>query len=399
MTELSLSHSRATQAALLAVATAALLPACDGPQLNGRQTDTLIAMALPAEAPSPPPSPSNTFADSAAAAALGERLFNDKAMSADGQVACASCHVADQGWSDDRRVSLGAFNRVGSRHSMPILGASRQRWWFWDGRTDSMWSQAIAAIESTDEMDFTRAEVAHFVAQRHRQAYEAVFGPLPGLGGVPARGRPGMAAWDALPKAKQSAVERVFVNVGKALEAYERTLDCRDTRFDRWARDEVTMTQQEEAGAVAFVNEGCTDCHSGPDFSDGKFHNIGIGSNTDEPDKGRASGLIKLALSEFNAAGIYSDDRQWGQQRLAAASAEQRTLGAFKTPTLRGVAQRRSFSHRGDHAGLNDILRHYDDVRPQGSAVGELDPLVEDVDLERVRAVAAFLEMLDCPTP
>lgn len=367
-----------------------------GRELSPGETLDLQAMAVPAEGLAVPASPSNAVADNPAAAALGQRIFFDKGFSHDGTVACASCHGSDQGWSDDRKVSAGVAGRQGARHSMPVLTAAQQSWWFWDGRADSMWSQAIAAMESDDEMDFSRAQAAHYVAKKYREEYEAIFGKLPNLTGVPARTKPGLPGWEALSQKQRTNVERVFANVGKVLEAYERKLDCSDTRFDRWARGEVTMTDQEANGAATFIREGCAGCHSGPNFSDGKFHNIGIGSNGPGPDNGRQKGVMALALNEFNAAGPYSDDRVWGASRLQAASAETQTLGAFRTPTLRGAAQRRSFGHRGDHDSLRQFLAHYDRVRPQSSAVGMLDPLLRGVDLDNRQSVETFLRMLDC---
>ncbi|MCO4764126.1 MAG: hypothetical protein KC502_21625 [Myxococcales bacterium] len=371
-----------------------------GRDLSQQETETLIAMAVPAEGMSRMASPSNAVADDPAAAALGQKIFFDKGFSHDGSVACASCHVADQGWSDDRAVSVGVQMRKGGRHSMPVLTAADQRWWFWDGRADSMWSQAIAAMESEDEMDFSRAEAAHYVLKRYGKAYAQVFGSVPNLSGVPARAKPGLGGWEQLSPTQRTRVERVFTNIGKALEAYERKLDCSDTRFDQWAKGAVTMTRQESEGAANFIREGCVDCHSGANFSDSEFHNIGIGSNGPAPDYGRQTGAIALALSPFNAAGVYSDDRNWGAARLKAAAAEQGTLGAFRTPSLRGVAQRRSFGHRGDHRTLRDFLNHYDRLRPQPSAVGQLDPLLRGVNVRGERSMEAFLSMLNCrPVP
>jgi cytochrome c peroxidase len=157
------------------------------------------------------------------------------------------------------------------------------------------------------------------------------------------------------------------------------------------------MTQQEERGASEFIQEGCADCHSGPAFSDGEFHNIGIGSNGPMPDRGRAQGLEALQQSAFNGAGAYSDNPTWGAARISQAMTEDRTVGAFRTPSLRGVAQRARFGHRGGRNSLRRMLDHYDRVRAEDSAVGELDPLVQGMNLNRERDVEAFLRMLNCP--
>jgi cytochrome c peroxidase len=112
-----------------------------------------------------------------------------------------------------------------------------------------VWRQPLFALENEREMNFTRAEVAHFIAQNYTSSYEAVFGSLPDLSDVPLRAHPGDAAWDALSPELQNAVDRVFVNTGKALEAYERRLVCADTRFDR---GDIQLTLAELDGAARF---------------------------------------------------------------------------------------------------------------------------------------------------
>jgi cytochrome c peroxidase len=363
-------------------------------------TSTLAAMALdPAALPA---SPTNAHADDPAAASLGRLLFFDQRLSADGKVACASCHDADQGFSDPRPVSLGVSGRAGARHSMPVTAVSFHPYLFWDGRADSGWSQPLKAIEGAKEMDFTRVEVARFVAASHAADYEAVFGPLPDVSALPARAAPGLAAWDGMSAAQQDEVNRVFSNVGKALEAHERRLLCADTRFDRWTRGEVTLTDTELSGAASFVESGCTRCHDGPTFSDGKFHDLGLGP---AGDTGRTAGLAKLLADPFNGAGDYSDDPVAGQARLDAAAQETRTDGAFRTASLRGAGQRTSFGHLGNHATLADFISTVYDRGGRGGrdgargGNGNLDPLLDGVEARDVGAIVAFLRTLDCPAP
>jgi len=364
--------------------------------LSDEETETLRTMMMDGRAL--PPSPTNRVADLPAAAELGRALFFDKRMSLDGTTACASCHDPDEGWSDSRPLSLGVEEREGGRHSMPVQATAFQTFWFWDGRADSLWSQAIKAIESHPEMDFSRMEVARFIADNYRQAYETIFGPMPSLDGLPNRSRPGLESWDTLSGAEQESVERIFSNVGKVIEAYERKLLCSDTRFDRWARGEVEMSNRELAGAVTFMQEGCVDCHAGPAFSDGLFHNIGIGSGTNTPDRGRSEGIELLWDDLFSGVGPYSDDVSFGAQKLASMEGEDGVLGAFRTPSLRGAGQRRSFGHRGHIESLSDFMgRVYDDAELERSAVGMLDRLVRGIDLDEPGDVSAFLRMLDCP--
>ena len=364
--------------------------------LAEEDSEKLRAMMMTVEAL--PPSPTNRVADLPAAVQLGRSLFFDTRMSLDGTIACASCHDPNEGWSDPRPLSLGVEDREGGRHSMPVQATAFQTFWFWDGRADSLWSQAIKAIESHPEMDFTRVEVARFIAEHYREPYEAIFGALPSLEGLPQRSRPGMESWDALSSLQQESVERIFTNTGKVIEAYERQLLCSDTRFDQWARGAVEMSNRELAGAVTFMQEGCVDCHAGPAFSDGLFHNIGIGSGNNTPDRGRVEGMELLWDDVFSGVGPYSDDVNFGAQKLASMEGEEGSLGAFRTPTLRGAAQRRSFGHRGHIESLTRFMdRVYDDAELESSAVGMLDRLVRGIDLDEPGDVRAFLEMLNCP--
>lgn len=378
---------------------------------NARDQEDFSAMALDGAAL--PSSPTNLYAEDPAAFALGQRIFFDKRMSADGEVACVSCHEPSQGFSDPRPVSLGVGGRAGGRHSMPITAAALHPFLFWDGRVDSLWSQSLQAIEGPNEMDMSRLKVAHFIDGSYRAEYEDVFGPMPDLKSLPASGRPGEAAWEGLPAQTRDEVQRVFANVGKSIEAYERKLLCADTRFDRWTRGESTLTDDEIAGANSFVQNGCAGCHNGPSFSDGEFHDLGIGAGT-SADLGRAAGRPLLLADPFNGAGVYSDDPAAGQRLLSLAASETGGARAFRTASLRGVGQRQRFGHLGDHDNLRQFITEVYRGRGGGGGGGRggdrdrdndndgvagLDPLLRGVDTDNVDAMIAFLRTLDCPTP
>lgn len=364
------------------------------PELDDRDIEVLEAMAI-TEQTVLPKSPTNQYADNLQAAQLGRLIFFDKKMSQDGTIACASCHVEQEGWSDKRRVSEGVEKRQGGRHSMPSHTLAYQKFFFWDGRADSAWSQTLQAIESDAEMDFARTQVAHYVARHHRDAYEEVFGPMPSLSGVPERAKPGDAQWQALGEEKQDDVQRIFANVGKALEAYQRRLVCSETRFDQWAKGDVQMTEQEARGAAVFVQQGCTNCHSGVAFSDGEFHNIGVPSLSNSDD-GREGGINALLDSPFNAAGRYSDDREYGTTLLKTAMNETRTVNAYKTPSLRGVSQRLRYGHNGGQTSVEAFLDAFYDGN--NGRRNNLDPELRGVNVGgNEEEVAVFLKMLDCP--
>src|SRR4029079_3758010 len=130
-----------------------------------------------------PRDPSNRVADDTAAASLGRALFLDTNLSANGKVACATCHLPTRDFQDDTPLAHGVG--VTSRRTMPIAGTAHSPWLFWDGRSDSQWSQALGPLESAVEHGGTRAQYAHVVAEQYRERYEAVFGRLPDLTSIP----------------------------------------------------------------------------------------------------------------------------------------------------------------------------------------------------------------------
>jgi len=356
-----------------------------------------------------PESPTNAYADSADAAALGRTLFFDRRMSSDGTVACANCHDPTRGFSDPRQLSEGVQGLAGTRHAMPMTSAALEPFLLWDGRADTVWRQPLYALENEREMNFTRTDVALFMAASFRTEYEAVFGPMPDLTSVAPGVRATDASWQSLPAQTRDSVQRVFVNVGKALEAYERLAVCKDTRFDQWTRGEIDLSADELDGAAQFRRSGCDNCHSGPAFSDGKFHNLGLIRSSDPViDTGREGGLALLLVDDLNGASTYSDDPAAGAVRLAAAKLETGTVGSFRTASLRGVAQRPRFGHLGRETELEQFIentyRRGGRGRGDGDAdiVGARDPILDRVNVDEgeAAAIATFLGTLDCaPLP
>lgn len=350
--------------------------------------------------PALPSSPTNKVADDALVARFGQRLFFDKRLSADGRVACASCHLADVGFSEPRATSPGVFGRQGTRHAPGVIMASYSPFLLWDGRADSMWSQALMAFEAPDEMDFTRLEVAHYIVASHREEYELRFGPLPDLSELPERARPGLTNWELLTAAERDQVNRVFSNVGKAIEAYQRQLRCDKTPLDRLLLGESgVMTASELQGAVAFDTSGCTACHSGPELSDHSFHHIGIGNANPQDAQGRQRAFDVLERDLFNGVGPYSDDTRAGQAKLDLAREDELAetwVGAFKTPSLRGVGQRRRFMHSGSFGSLREVIGFYAEAHEapvEDGAVGEHDPKFLELNIE-LRDREPLLEFL-----
>ncbi|MEM7437897.1 MAG: cytochrome-c peroxidase, partial [Myxococcota bacterium] len=269
----------------------------------------------------PPRDRTNRVQRDARAVALGRALFFDPAISATGEVSCASCHQEELAFTDGRATAKGLA--VLDRNAPSVIGAARQRWFYWDGRRDSLWAQALVPIEAAQEMGSSRLAVVRRIRdeEKYRTAYEAVFGALPVLDGVsmPHAGPIGpedhRRAWREIPARTRRAINTAFANLGKAIAAFESTLDFEPTRFDQYVdagATDNTISESEMAGLKLFIDpkNQCLKCHNGPAFTNGGFHNIGTGSaDPARPDVGRIAGLQSAILDEFNCLGRYSDDR------------------------------------------------------------------------------------------
>lgn len=370
---------------LLAIAGAAAAGPAGSPAPGHRWTPqeagVLASLSLRKLAPAPA-DPSNAVEQQAQAIALGQRLFSDTRFSSNGAVSCASCHAPDKQFQDGLPVSRGVG--VGGRRAMPIVGAAYSPWLFWDGRKDSLWSQALGPLEDAVEHGGNRATYARLVATHYRPQYEAVFGPLPDLAGVPAEASPNgnaaqKSAWQSLGAAQRTNVSRVFANMGKAIAAFEKTLAYGPSRFDRYvdaalANDPSArelMAPQEVNGLRLFIGKGqCVTCHNGPLLSDQAFHNTGVPPrDAARPDRGRAAAIPRVLRDEFNCLGPFSDAKPDACQELAYMVQDDAGMeGAFKTPSLRNIAMRAPYMHAGQFADLEAVVAHY--AKSPKAAVG-----------------------------
>jgi len=376
--------------------------------------DVLASALEHSPLPAPRPDPTNRFGDDPRAAELGRRVFFDPRFSADGTRSCASCHDPAQGWADGRALAEGVVPL--DRHAMTLWNVAYNRWFFWDGRADTAWGQALEVFENPLELASTRVDVARTIAADPKlaQLYSDVFGSLPDLADeerFPAGARPvpeehmqlaerwaagdgtaGAAhehaggdshfyhphqrAWDGMQPADREAVTRVFVNVGKALAAFERQIVSRDSAFDRYvaalrAGDEERMRAYPAAarrGLGLFLGRAnCHVCHRGPEFTDREFHNIGVVPAPDGrvDDPGRNDGILRLREQEFRGTGPYSDDTTGASAlKLDYLPTHVHGTAEFKTPSLRNVARTAPYMHQGQFATLHDVLRHYSRLEP-----------------------------------
>lgn len=367
------------------------------PWWRASEVAAITALGLHGLGP-PPVDPTNRASGDPRAAALGERLFADPRLSATGAVACATCHQPSKGFQDG--VALATGVGTGARRTMSVVGAAYAPWLFWDGRADSPWAQAVGPLERREEHGGTRALYVRVLATSYRREYEALFGPLPSLAGVPRDAGPfGTAAerraWAALPPARRDSVTRAFVHLGKSIAAYERTLGYAPTRLDRYAaalaagrrpRAGEILSADEAAGLRLFVGKAeCATCHGGPRLTDDGFHNTGVPAVSGLPaDDGRIAGVDAALADPFNCLGPYSDAPRDAAGRVApaacgelrfAARGRSALLRAYRAPSLRGVAARAPYMHAGQVRTLRAVLAHYNAAPRAPRGVSELHPL------------------------
>ncbi len=362
-----------------------------------------------------PPAPqdySNKYADNPKAMALGRKFFFDSRFSGNRKVSCATCHPVNMNFADNlpRAHGMGTTKR----RTMPLIGVAYSTWLFWDGRKDSLWSQALGPIESPVEHGFTRTQVAIVIKKYYRKEYEDVFGNLPDFdeNKLPLKAKPSqdepeaLKAWITLPAKTRERINRIYVNFGKAIGAFVRTIMPTASRFDHYVeailkgdynKASTILSPSEVKGLRLFTGKAkCINCHNGPMFTDYDFHNIRVPQPPDIPvDNGRAEGIVKVLTDEFNCLSHYSDalPRQCRHLRFMSTDVV-RYKEAFKTPTLRNVAERAPYMHAGQFTTLHDVLHFYrdmpQDIRPPDLEHGNLTD-------EELRYLEDFLRTLSAP--
>lgn len=397
-------------AGLLLVSVAAIIWSRSGPLASWteRERSLIDSLSLSRLGPAPA-SPGNAVADDPRAAALGRELFEDPALSINGEIACASCHLSEAYFTDGRPLARALG--TAKRNTMTIVGSAWSPWQYWDGRRDSLWSQALTPMENPLEQGSNRLHIVRMVLNEaaYRQQWVAIFGEPPDLSdrerfpehAGPLGRKSWREAWHSMRQQDQEQVNRLFARVGKLLAAWERTLQPPRTRFDDYAdtlveqgaeaADEI-LSRREKRGLRLFIGKAnCIDCHNGPLFTNNEFHNTGILSAAGElPDRGRIESIREVLGDPFNCLGPYSDADPVDCSELQYMRKGQELLGAFRTPGLRNVAQTPPYMHKGQLDTLSAVIDHYDEA-PQamiGHNEAE-DPL--GLSRREKRALEAFL--------
>lgn len=303
------------------------------------------------------PDVSNRVSGNTHAVDLGERLFFDEKLSVKENVSCGTCHIAEYNWTDGVKRNKG--QAMVDRNTPTLMNLRHHRWFALDGAADSLWSQSMRPIVDPRELASNATHVAQYVRRDADLScrYEKTFGVNP---------------------SKQDD-EAVLVAVGKVMAAFQETLLTDVTPFDAF-RDALARGDHAKAalyprdarrGLKIFVGKGnCSTCHTGPMFTNGEFHDIGVshfidgqGNDGKRVDGGRHEGIKTLTASKFNLLGPYNDDAtRASATKTAHLKPEHRNFGEFKVPSLRNVGYTGPYMHSGEMLSLNDVVRHYSEL-------------------------------------
>lgn len=274
--------------------------------------------------------------------ALGKKLFFDPILSKDGTVSCASCHKPEHGFADDKPVSIGIKGQKGERNTPTAFNTAKLKFLFWDGRAKSLEEQALGPIENPVEMGEKIENVINKL--NNLPYYVAEFDKAFGEGEI--------------------TKEKLEV----ALAEFERTLISKDSDYDRFiAGDKKALSKRAKRGYDLFFGKAmCAECHKGPDFTDGDFHNIGLPITND------------VGRSKISIKG--KDTRK------------------FKTPTLREVENTAPYFHSGQFEALEQVIAFYN----AGGGVDSFkDPLKKPLNLneQEQEDLVEFLKSLSGRQP
>jgi cytochrome c peroxidase len=273
---------------------------------------------------------------------LGKQLFFDPRLSGDNTKSCATCHIPDKAFTDGLPQAEGPNGKKLSRNTPTLLNVGLYESYFWDGRASSLEEQALAPIESPDELNQKLDELEEELnaVPGYVQQFQSVFG---------------------------TRVTRV--GIGQAIAAFQRPLITQPAPLDRYlAGEKDALSPQAIRGMELFLGDaGCVRCHQGQLLSDGKFYRLGISST----DFGR---------SEWTKS---EDDR-----------------GKFRTPSLRNVAETAPYMHDGSKASLDDVVEFYYREVPisSGGLPVDVAPLVSQ-SYSEIPLIVAFLEGLTGESP
>ena len=303
---------------------------------------------------------------------LGQKLFNDPRLSADGTISCASCHQSGKAFTDGLPQAKGFRGQMGNRNAPTLVNAAYFKSFFHDGRAASLEQQALGLLTSPIEHGLTDPEQILAVIRQdfdYLKSFLDIFGI--------------------------TAEKITTEHLAKAIASYERTLISANTPFDRYyfKAERQLLNESEARGLRTFRRKGnCANCHEiswdHALFTDNRFYNIGIGFEHLKPffpslltlkkENRSLSPLQKSELGRFNVTGLTTD------------------MGKFKTPTLRNIALTAPYMHDGSLKTLREVVDYYDKGGEQNRF---LDPAIFPLELTEQEKVdlVAFMRKLTSP--
>ncbi|HEY0378333.1 MAG TPA: cytochrome c peroxidase [Pyrinomonadaceae bacterium] len=274
--------------------------------------------------------------------ALGEALFFDKRLSADGTVSCATCHDPATAFADHNPVAVGVAGKMGTRNVPTMLNAVFNDSQFWDGHARTLEEQARQPLINPVEMGMGNddAVVARVAAvPEYRRRFQQVFG------------------------AEGVSIDTIV----KAIASFERTQLSGNSPFDRFmAGDENALSDSQKRGFELFRGKArCAECHAfssaAPFFTDFRFHNTGIATKDKNFHQlARIAQQIKTTDSDStHALDLLAHSEGFTELGRYIVTKQREEIGAFKTPTLRDVELTAPYMHNGSKKTLLDVVRFY----------------------------------------
>tara|TARA_R110002049_G_scaffold72490_7_gene187498 strand:+ start:53009 stop:54094 length:1086 start_codon:yes stop_codon:yes gene_type:complete len=243
---------------------------------------------------------------------LGRWLFFDKRLSADDSISCATCHRPDNAFSEPTAVSTGIGGQNGGRKapSFTNLAFATQPHFFWDGRAASLEDQAGGPMINPIEMgnqDHNLVVKKVAAIKGYEKYFEECFGD------------------------SEVTIDRIT----KAIADYERTRMSGNSPWDRWRAgdDDAVSDDVKQGHKLFFGNAFCNNCHLGPNFTDGLFHNLGVGWD--------------------------KETQSFADEGRFVVTQEEKDKGAFKTPSIRDISKRAPYMHDGSMATLEEVVQFY----------------------------------------
>lgn len=289
------------------------------------------------------PAPTSTAERAPARKSLGERIFKDASLSADGTVSCASCHQPDRSFSDGRRVAVGIHQQSGTRNtpSLATIGRSPSPTYFWDGRRPSLEAVVLDPFINPVEMGLPDHE-SLLLRLRKNSSYQSQFDA-------------------AFPEQGRNIGTR---EIAQALSMYIRSIDVGDSAFDRYVsgKDKSALSAQAQRGLALFEGKGrCAECHltagSPAPLTDHLFHRTGIGMSSVEKELPKLTmDVINRSLDEDalgNRIATHAEEAQLGRFNVTHKVED---IGLFRTPSLRDVSKTSPYMHDGSVATLPEAL-------------------------------------------